>query len=53
MEEHIQKLYLAGTRTEARTASRRTFMTPPTQHTLSHGCPTDVILGYRNNHKIS
>jgi len=23
----------------------------PTQHTLFHGCPTDVILGYRNNHK--
>jgi len=23
----------------------------PTQHTLSHGYPTDVVLGYCNNHK--
>jgi len=25
----------------------------PTQHTLSHGCPTDIIFEYHDNHKIS
>jgi len=34
-----------------RNKERKRFI--PIQHTLSHGCSMDVILEYRNNHKIS